>query len=130
MIGLKNVSGVGISFGADRIYDCLAELDLFPKESAQSLKVLFVAFDEETHLYAFNCLTQLREADINSDIYPEPAKLGKQLDYANRRKIPFVVIIGSDEQESGILSLKDMRIGQMQKLTLNEVITLIQQETI
>jgi histidyl-tRNA synthetase len=127
VFGLKNVSGVGISFGADRIYDCLAELNLFPKESAQSLKVLFVAFDEETHLYAFNCLTQLREAGINSDIYPEPTKLKKQLDYADKREVPYVILVGSDEMESGILTIKDMKKGEQQKLSLPEIIELLKQ---
>jgi histidyl-tRNA synthetase len=127
VFGLKNVSGVGISFGADRIYDCLAELDLFPKESAQSLKVLFVAFDEETHFYAFNCLNKIREAGINSDIYPEPAKLKKQLDYADKREVPYVVLVGSDEMESGILTIKNMKTGEQQKLALPEIITLLGQ---
>jgi histidyl-tRNA synthetase len=125
VFGLKNVSGVGISFGADRIYDCLAELELFPTASAQSLKVLFVAFDEETHRFAFNCLNKIREAGINSDIYPEPTKLKKQLDYADRREVPFVVLIGSDEMESGILTIKNMKTGEQRKLELNAVIELL-----
>jgi histidyl-tRNA synthetase len=127
VFGLKNVSGVGISFGADRIYDCLAELELFPTASAQSLKVLFVAFDEETHRFAFNCLNKIREAGINSDIYPEPTKLKKQLDYADRREVPFVVLIGSDEMESGILTIKNMKTGEQQKLELTEIIELLKQ---
>ena len=122
VFGLKNVSGVGISFGADRIYDCLQELDLFPKESAESLKVLFVAFDEETHHFAFNCLTKIREAGINSDIYPEPTKLKKQLDYADRREVPFVILVGSEEMESGILTIKNMKKGEQEKLTLEQII--------
>jgi histidyl-tRNA synthetase len=125
VFGLKNVSGVGISFGADRIYDCLAELELFPTASAQSLKVLFVAFDEETHRFAFNCLNKIREAGINSDIYPEPTKLKKQLDYADRREVPFVVLVGSDEMESGILTIKNMKTGEQQKLELPEIIELL-----
>jgi histidyl-tRNA synthetase len=125
VFGLKNVSGVGISFGADRIYDCLAELELFPTASAQSLKVLFVAFDEETHRFAFNCLNKIREAGINSDIYPEPTKLKKQLDYADRREVPFVVLVGSDEMESGILTIKNMKTGEQQKLELPKIIELL-----
>jgi histidyl-tRNA synthetase len=125
VFGLKNVSGVGISFGADRIYDCLAELDLFPKASAQSLKVLFVAFDEETHQFAFKCLNKIREAGINSDIYPEPTKLKKQLDYADKRAVPYVVLVGSDEMESGILTIKNMQTGEQQKLALDAVIALL-----
>jgi histidyl-tRNA synthetase len=125
VFGLKNVSGVGISFGADRIYDCLAELNLFPSASAESLKVLFVAFDEETHLFAFNCLTKMREVGINSDIYPEPTKLKKQLDYADKRAVPYVILIGSDEQTSGILTIKNMKTGEQQKLSLSEIIDLL-----
>jgi histidyl-tRNA synthetase len=125
VFGLKNVSGVGISFGADRIYDCLAELDLFPNESAQSLKVLFVAFDEETHQFAFKCLNKIRESGINSDIYPEPTKLKKQLDYADKRAVPYVVLVGSDEMESGILTIKNMQTGEQQKLALDAVIALL-----
>ena len=123
VFGLKKVSGVGISFGADRIYDCLQELDLFPKESAESLKVLFMAIDEETHRFAFKCLTKIREAGINSDIYPEPtAKLQKQFDYAERRNVPFVIQIRSDEMESGILTIKNMKKGEQEKLTLEQII--------
>jgi histidyl-tRNA synthetase len=125
VFGLKNVSGVGISFGADRIYDCLEELDLFPKDSAQSLKVLFVAFDDEAHCFAFDCLTKVREAGINSDIYPEPKKIQKQLEYATKRKVPYVIIIGSNEMETGILTLVNKITGERQQLTLAEIIELL-----
>jgi histidyl-tRNA synthetase len=125
VFGLKGVSGVGVSFGADRIYDCLQELDLFPKESAQSLKVLFVAFDDETHHFAFDCLNQVRAAGINSEIYPEPLKIKKQLDYADKRQVPFVVIIGSEEVETGILTLKNMITGEQEKLPLSKIIEIL-----
>ena len=122
VFGLKDVSGVGISFGADRIYDCLEQLNLFPEDTVQSLKVLFVAFDDAAHHYAFKALTQTRAAGINSEIYPEPTKIKKQLDYADKRKVPYVVIIGSDEMETGVLSLKNMISGEQQKLTLEAII--------
>ena len=125
VFGLKNVSGVGISFGADRIYDCLEELDLFPKESQQSLKVLFVAFDAGSHLYAFKALSEIREAGINADIYPEPTKIKKQLDYADKRAVPFVVIIGSEEMETGQLVLKNMVSGEQQKIELSKIIDIL-----
>ena len=125
VFGLKNVSGVGISFGADRIYDCLEELDLFPKESQQSLKVLFVAFDNESHLYAFQALSQVREAGINADIYPEPTKIKKQLDYADKRAVPFVVLIGSEEMETGQLALKNMVSGEQEKMELSKIIDIL-----
>ena len=81
-----------------------------------------MAFDEETHRFAFNCLNKIREAGINSDIYPEPTKLKKQLDYADRREVPFVILIGSDEMESGILTIKNMKTGEQQKLALTDII--------
>lgn len=122
VFGLKGVSGVGVSFGADRIYDCLAELDLFPKENQQSLKLLFVAFDAETHRYAFKCLNETRAAGINSEIYPDATKLKKQMDYANKRGVPFVCLIGSDEVESGLLTLKNMGTGEQEKISLADII--------
>ena len=123
--GLKGVSGVGVSFGADRIYDCLEELDLFPKENEQSLKLLFVAFDAETHRFAFKCLNETRAAGINSEIYPDATKLKKQMDYANRRGVPYVCLIGSDEMESGVLTLKNMVTGEQEKLGLPKIIEIL-----
>ncbi len=125
VFGLKGVSGVGVSFGADRIYDCLAELDLFPKEIAQSLKLLFVAFDAETHRFAFKCLNETRAAGINSEIYPDATKLKKQMDYANKRGVPYVCLIGSDEMESGILTLKNMETGEQEKMGLEKIIDIL-----
>ena len=122
VFGLKGVSGVGVSFGADRIYDCLAELDLFPKENQQSLKLLFIAFDAETHRFAFKCLNETRAAGINSDIYPDATKLKKQMDYANKRGVPYVCLIGSDEMESGLLSLKNMGTGEQEKISIADII--------
>ena len=122
VFGLKGVSGVGVSFGADRIYDCLAELDLFPKNNEQSLKLLFVAFDAETHRFAFKCLNETRAAGINSEIYPDATKLKKQMDYANRRGVPYVCLIGSDEMDSGLLSLKNMGTGEQEKISLADII--------
>ncbi len=122
VFGLKGVSGVGVSFGADRIYDCLAELDLFPKDNEQSLKLLFVAFDAETHRFAFKCLNETRAAGINSEIYPDATKLKKQMDYANKRGVPYVCLIGSDEMESGLLTLKNMETGEQEKVTIADII--------
>ena len=125
VFGLEGVSGVGISFGADRIYDVLEELKLFPADVAGSLHILLVAFDEETHRYAFQCLVKLRAAGINADLYPEPAKLKKQMKYANDRQVPYVLLIGSEEMASGLLALKNMSSGDQEKLSLDEVITRI-----
>jgi len=120
--GLKNVSGVGVSFGAARIFDVMEELDLFPKERGDSLKLLFVAFDDAAHKYAFNCLNEVRAAGINADLYPSPAKMKKQMKYANDRKVPFVAVIGSNEMEAGKVQLKNMETGEQSLLTVEEVI--------
>jgi histidyl-tRNA synthetase len=122
VFGLKGVSGVGISFGADRIYDCLEQLNLFPENTTQSLKVLFIALNDAAHHYAFKVLTQTRAAGINADIYPEPAKIKKQFDYAENRKVPFVVIIDSEEMETGNLTLKNIVTGEKEKLTIEAII--------
>ena len=120
--GLKGVSGVGVSFGAERIYDVMEELDTFPKENVANLKVLLIAFDAETHKYAFRCLGKLRKAGINADLYPEPAKMKKQMKYANARNVPYTILIGSNEMESGKLTIKDMEKGEQAALTLDEII--------
>lgn len=122
IFGLKNVSGVGVSFGAERIYDVMEELELFPATASDSLKVLFVTFDQKAHAYAFRCLNQVRKAGISADLYPEPAKLKKQMKYANDRKAPYVVLIGDNEMESGQLTLKNMENGDQSSLTLEAII--------
>ena len=120
--GLKNVSGVGVSFGAARIFDVMEELDLFPKERGDSLKLLFVTFDDAAHKYAFNCLNQVRAAGINADLYPSPTKMKKQMKYANDRKAPFVAVIGSNEMEAQKVQLKNMETGEQSLLSIEEVI--------
>jgi histidyl-tRNA synthetase len=122
VFGLKDVSGVGISFGADRIYDCLEELDLFPKDTTQTIKVLLIAMDDDTHYYAFKCLNEFRKAGISSDLYPEPVKLQKQMKYANDRKVPYTILIGETERMTGQLTLKNMVTGEQQKLGIDEII--------
>jgi histidyl-tRNA synthetase len=122
VFGMPGVSGVGVSFGAERIFDVMEELHLFPKDNPENLKLLFVAFDEASHKYAFRCLTEVRAAGINADLYPKPAKMNKQMNYANDRKVPFVVIIGSNEMESGKLALKNMVSGSQELLPLQEII--------
>jgi histidyl-tRNA synthetase len=123
--GLKNVSGVGVSFGADRIYDCLAELDLFPKESAQNLKVLFYALDEESHLFAFNKVNEVRAAGINADIYPEPVKFRKIWEHAEKRNVPFVVFIGENERKTEKLTIKDMVKKEVKAASMSEIIEIL-----
>lgn len=122
MFGLKGLTGVGISFGADRIYDVLEELNLFPAASNQSTQILICCFDKDGEKFAFPILQELRKQDINAELYPAGAKLKKQLDYANGKNIPFTIIIGSEEIESGLLTLKNMETGVQDKLTVEQII--------
>ena len=112
IFGMPNTSGVGISFGADRIYDVMVGLDLFPEEVNFSTKVLFVNLGEEEALVSMKLLNELRNRAIPAEIYPDCGKMKKQMEYANRRAIPYVVIIGSDEMERKVATVKDMRSGE------------------
>lgn len=123
MFGLAGLTGVGISFGADRIYDVLEELDLFPKTSSEITTIMISNFDKEAEIYALPLLQKLRDSGISSEIYPTPAKLKKQLNYADDKKIPFVILVGSEEMESGLLTLKNMESGDQEKLTIGQIIT-------
>ncbi|MGZ4035256.1 MAG: histidine--tRNA ligase [Bacteroidia bacterium] len=123
IFGLPNMSGVGISFGADRIYDVLNELNLYPESVSSSTKLLFVTFGEAEQNYCLPLLAQARKAGINSEVYPDAnAKMKKQMSYADDKKIPFVVIIGSDEMQSGQLTLKNMESGEQEKLSIDNII--------
>jgi histidyl-tRNA synthetase len=123
MFGLSDLTGVGISFGADRIYDVLEELNLFPESTSEGTKVLISNFDSAAESYALPLLQQLRNAGISAEIYPSSAKLKKQMSYADDKKIPFVILIGSEEMETGMLSLKNMKSGEQQKITAEQIIT-------
>ena len=125
MFGLSNLTGVGISFGADRIYDVLEELNLFPESSSESTRVLISNFDSNAEKYALPLLQQLRNAGINSEIYPSSAKLKKQLTYADDKNIPFVILIGSEEMESGLLTLKNMKSGKQQKISADQIVSIL-----
>jgi len=126
IFGLPNVSGVGISFGADRIYDVLNELNLFPESVSASTKLLFVTFGEAEQIYCLPLLASVRNAGINSEIYPDAsAKMKKQMSYADDKKIPFVVIVGSDEMQSGLLSFKNMTSGEQTKMKIEDIISLL-----
>jgi histidyl-tRNA synthetase len=125
IFGLPNMSGVGISFGIDRIYDIMDELNLFPQAITKTsgTKLLFTHFDELTQLFCLGLAKELHENGISCEVYPElTKKLGKQFDYANKKGIPFVCTVGSDEMASGNLSLKNMEDGQQQKMTKKELI--------
>jgi histidyl-tRNA synthetase len=118
VFGLNGVSGVGVSFGAERIYDVMEELNLFPSDVQKDIEVLFVALDEESHKYAFKQVSSLRQAGIACDLYPEPAKMKKQMSYANARNVPYVAIIGETERLEGKVSLKNMVTGEQEDISI------------
>ena len=122
MFGLKDLTGVGISFGADRIYDVLEELNLFPEATSQTTQILICPFDADSEAYALPLLQQLRNKGINTELYPAGAKIKKQLDYANAKAVPTVIIIGGDEMATGLLTVKNMVLGTQEKLTIENVL--------
>jgi histidyl-tRNA synthetase len=122
IFGLPNVSGVGISFGADRIYDVMNECKLFPEETTATTRILFVNFGPEEEKYCLPLLEHVRKAGISAELYPSSAKMKKQLDYANDNHIPYVAIIGTDEMNSDRITLKNMQSGEQLKLTLPELL--------
>ena len=122
IFGMPGVSGVGISFGADRIYDVLNQLNLYPTETTSGTKVLFVNFGSREAAYCLPLVAQLRNAGIATELYPDAAKMKKQMSFANDHHIPFVVIVGETEMQEGRLTLKDMTTGEQQQLTAEELI--------
>jgi len=116
IFGMPGVSGVGISFGADRIYDVMTGLDLFPKEVDSSTRVLFVNLGVEEEAVSLPLLRDLRDAGVAAEIYPEAGKMKKQMEYANRRNIPFVAIVGSQEIEARAVTVKNMQSGEQQQV--------------
>lgn len=125
IFGLPGVSGVGISFGADRIYDVLTELDLFPKELQSTTQVLFATFGQDELRYALRWAKELRANNIAVEVYPEPTKMKKQMGYADDKKIPYVAIVGSNEMDTNTVMLKNMASGEQQQVTLEQLCTIL-----
>ena len=124
VFGMPGMSGVGISFGADRIYDVLNQLNLYPTDALQSTQVLFVTFGEAEQDFCLPLLAALRKAGIRAEVYPEArAKMKKQMTYANAKQIPYVVIVGSEEVASGEVSLKNMITGEQVKVKADELVS-------
>ncbi|WP_221392328.1 histidine--tRNA ligase [Dyadobacter sp. NIV53] len=123
--GVPGISGVGISLGVDRIYDVMEELNFFPDNQTTSTKIMLSNFDREAFQFGLSILPKLRLAGINTEMYPDSVKLKKQLDYADRKNIPFVVLIGSDEIQSGLLTLKNMKTGEQQKVSVDDIISIV-----
>lgn len=125
IFGKEGLSGVGISFGADRIYDCLEQLNLFPEELSSQTDVLFVNFGEKESLFAQKTARTLREKGVKTEVYPDNAKLKKQMNYANDRHIRFVVLAGEEEIRQNEVSLKDMLTGEQQSIPVEEIVSRI-----
>ncbi len=123
VFGLEGVSGVGFSFGVDRIFDVMEDLDLFPVEVSHSTKVLILNFDPVSLKECLRVLTALRKYDIKCEVYPDQVKIKKQMNYANKKDIPFVLMIGENEIREGKYLLKNMSSGEQNKMTLDEIIT-------
>jgi len=126
IFGLKGMSGIGISFGADRIYDVLNELNLFPPDIGQATKVLLVNFGGNEELVSLKLLEKLHQSGISAEIYPEALKMKKQFGYADSKKIPYTIIIGSEEAASGMYQLKNMITGEQEKYSSEEIIDKLQ----
>lgn len=127
IFGLKNMSGVGISFGADRIFDVMNQLDLFPKDNTATTQILFVNFGSREEKFCLPLLKQLRDAGINAEIYPEAAKMKKQMTYADKKGIPFVALVGENEMNEGMISVKNMATGEQTNIRINELINILRQ---
>ena len=122
IFGMPGLSGVGISFGVDRIYDVLNALDLYPKDSLQTTQVLFINFGEKETAYCLPILNKVRAQGIRAEIYPDGAKMKKQMSYANAKQIPFVVLAGESEMEAGKVTLKNMETGEQVLVSPDELI--------
>lgn len=125
IFGLKDMSGIGISFGLDRIYLVLEELNLFPETVSENTKVLFINFGEKESLYAMKAITELRKQGISAELYPDPAKMKKQMGYADKRGIPFAVLAGDSEMESNTYTLKNMKTGEQQQVSFYRLVQIL-----
>lgn len=127
IFGLPNVSGVGVSFGAERIYDVLLQANLFPQHSTETTKVLFVNFGEKEEAYCLPVLAEIRKKGINAEIFPDSAKMQKQMTYANKKNIPFVVLAGDSEIQAKSFTLKNMETGEQKSVSAEELIKILSQ---
>jgi len=125
VFGLKDMSGVGISFGADRIYDLMLDKGLFPAHTADSTQLLFVNFGDTEAAHCLGLLREIRKAGINAELYPDSAKMKKQMKYANDKNIAFVAMVGDNEMSSNTIKLKNMETGEQNSVTNMELIELL-----
>ena len=122
LFGLNDVSGVGVSFGVDRIYIVMEELNLFPLDIDKTIKVLIINFGEDEQIYCLDVLQKLRNEGISSELYPSIAKMKKQMNYADKRGVEYVLIIGEDEMVNGKVGVKEMSTGKQREMELSEFI--------
>ena len=125
IFGMPGLSGVGISFGADRIYDVLNTLDLYPKDSINATQLLFINFGEKETAYCLPLVTKARQAGIRTEMFPDAAKMKKQMNYANAKQIPFVVLAGENEMNEGKVTLKNMITGEQQMVSGDELVAIV-----
>lgn len=125
IFGLPGLSGVGISFGADRIYDVLTQLDLYPAETNSGARILFINFGAKEAAHCLQLAAAIRKAGISAEVYPDSVKMKKQMSYANAHHVPFVALVGETEMAEGKVALKNMETGEQQSLTIDEVIETI-----
>ncbi len=130
IFGLPNVSGVGVSFGADCIYDVMNELTLFPVDALSSIQLFIVNFGEKEALHGLQLLEKIQQAGIHAELYPDADKMKKQMKYANQKQIPYVLLVGEQEMETERYSLKNMETGEQQKLTFEEVLEVVGGEAV
>lgn len=127
IFGLPDVSGVGVSFGAERIYDLLTELDLFPLDTLTGTQVLLVNFGDGESIYCLKIINTIRKAGISAELYPDTTKMKKQMSYADDKKIPFVILMGDEEMRTGLLTLKEMQTGEQFHLSIDDCIEKIKE---
>jgi histidyl-tRNA synthetase len=125
IFGLPDVSGGGISFGADRIYDVMLEKNLFPEETRSGTQVMFVNFGEKEEKYCLPIVEKMRKTGISTELFPGAAKMKKQMTYANNKNIPFVILVGENEMENSIFTVKNMLTGEQQQLDFDRMLELV-----
>ena len=125
IFGLKNMSGVGISFGLDRIYLVLEELGLFPETVRNNIKAIFLNFGQKESLYALKGIQKLRNAGINAELYPDAAKIGKQFQYADKRNITWAILVGESEMEMNLFKIKNLKTGEQETVSIEKCIEMV-----
>ncbi|MCD6566665.1 MAG: histidine--tRNA ligase [Bacteroidales bacterium] len=122
VFGLKDVSGIGVSFGADRIYDVMEKMDKFPEETASTTTLMFVNFGEKEEIHCLSLLAEIRKSGIKAELFPDKVKIKKQMNYANKKNVEYVALVGEDEMKNGLITLKNMKTGVQSQITLDELI--------